>query len=97
MNTTIEKRQAIGTIISPKRAPLRIHINQHNIRSNKQHGTDLPVVTIKRGSENFYANGVKTLGEATIVYSGAGCDVNPILSCGARVVMETHGDVLITH
>ena len=31
----------------------KIHINQHNIRSNKTKDTDLPVITIKVGSKNY--------------------------------------------
>ena len=29
----------------------RIHVNQHNIRSNKTKGTDLPVITVKQGKK----------------------------------------------
>lgn len=73
----------------------RIHVNQHNIRSNKQHGTDLPVITIKQGRKNIYCNKVEILGASTIIYSGSGCDVNPLLSCGARVIIETEAELLI--
>lgn len=96
LETLEDKRTQVGTVISPKKAPIRIHINQHAIRSNKQQGTNLPVITVKRGSDNFYCNGVEVVGTTTLRYAGAGCDVNPILSCGARLVMETHDDVLIT-
>ncbi len=73
----------------------RIHINQHNIRSNKTKGTDLPVITIKQGKTNTYCNEVEILGPSRIVYSGAGCDSKPILSCGARVVVETESEIKI--
>jgi len=73
----------------------RIHVNQHNIRSNKVKGTDLPVITIKQGRKNTYCNEVEILGASKIVYSGHGCDVKPILSCGARVVIETEAEVKI--
>lgn len=72
----------------------KIHVNQHNIRSNKTKGTDLPVITIKRGKSNTYCNEVEILGPSKISYSGSG-DVNPLLSCGARVVIETEAEIKI--
>lgn len=73
----------------------RIHVNQHNIRSNKSKGTDLPVITVKRGKTNTYCNEVEILGPSRVVYSGPGCDTKAILSCGARVVIETESEVNI--
>lgn len=73
----------------------RIHVNQHNIRSNKTKGTDLPVITIKQGRKNTYCNEVEILGPSKIVYSGSGSDTKALLSCGARVVIETESDVKI--
>ncbi|UOF82542.1 hypothetical protein [Caudoviricetes sp.] len=73
----------------------KIHVNQHNIRSNKMHGTDLPVITIKQGRKNIYCNKVEILGPSKIIYSGSGCDVNALLSCGARVIIETESELLI--
>ena len=29
-----------------------IHVNQHKIRANKKHGTNEPVITIKKGRTN---------------------------------------------
>lgn len=49
----------------------------------------MPVITIKRGKQNTYCNEVEILGPSRIVYSGPGCDAKAILSCGARVVIET--------
>lgn len=81
-----------GDIISPaKHKPTYIHVNQHNIRKNIK-GENLPVITIKRGSDNFYANGVKINGEVELVYSAD----NPILKCGARLVMITNDNVEVT-
>lgn len=74
----------------------KIHVNQHHIRSNKTKGTDLPVITIKRGRKNTYCNEVEILGPSKIVYSGSGCDAKALLSCGARVVIETESEVKIT-
>jgi hypothetical protein len=73
----------------------RIHVNQHNIRSNKTKGTDLPVITIKQGKKNTYCNEVEILGPSKIIYSGSGCDTAALLGCGARVVIETESDVII--
>ncbi len=72
-----------------------IHVNQHHIRSNKTKGTDLPVITIKQGRTNTYCNEVEILGPSKIIYSGNGCDVKPLLSCGARVVIETNSEINI--
>ena len=74
---------------------IRIHVNQHHIRSNKQKGTDLPVITIKEGKTNTYCNEVEILGPSKIIYGGSGCDAKPILSCGARVVIETTSEINI--
>lgn len=78
-----------------RKSKTRIHVNQHNIRSNKTSGTDLPVITIKRGKTNTYCNEVEILGPSRIIYSGSGCDANPLLSCGARVVIETESEVRV--
>jgi len=69
-----------------------IHVNQHKIRSNKLHDTDEPVITIKRGRSNIYCHEVEILGNSVLKYSGNG---KPILSCGARVVIETEAEVKI--
>lgn len=73
----------------------RIHVNQHHIRSNKTKGTDLPVITIKEGKTNTYCNEVEILGPSKIVYGGSGNDIKPLLSCGARVVIETTSEIKI--
>ena len=69
-----------------------IHVNQHKIRANKKHGTDEPVITIKRGKSNTYCHEVSIKGPSVLRYSGNG---KPILSCGAIVVIETESDVEI--
>lgn len=73
----------------------RIHVNQHNIRSNKTKDTSLPVITIKQGRKNTYCNEVEILGPSRIIYGGPGCDSKPLLSCGARVVIETESEINI--
>ena len=72
-----------------------IHVNQHNVRSNKTKGTDLPVITIKQGRKNTYCNELEILGPSKVIYGGEGCDAKPILSCGARVVIETEAEIKI--
>jgi|TARA_X000000368_G_C23014962_1_gene705252 hypothetical protein len=67
-----------------------IHVNQHKIRANKKHGTNEPVITIKKGKTNTYCHEVKILGTSTVKYGG---NEKPLLSCGARVVIETEGQV----
>lgn len=69
-----------------------IHVNQHKIRANKKHGTDEPVITVKQGRKNTYCHAVEILGSSTVHYGG---NDKPILSCGARVVIETESDVEI--
>ena len=72
----------------------KIHINQHNIRSNKTKDTDLPVITIKVGSKNYYCNEIEINGPSKLSYCGSG-DQKPLMSCGARVVLETTSEVNI--
>mgnify|MGYP006437205395 CR=1 FL=1 len=67
----------------------RIHVNQHNIRSNAKHGTSLPVLTVKTYKENVKCNHVVINGPSSVVYSPD----NP-LSCGAKVWIETQAEVI---
>ena len=71
-----------------------IHVNQHRIRANKKNGTNDPVITIKEGRKNTYCNSVEILGASTIRYGG---NDKPILSCGARGVIETESEVRISN
>jgi hypothetical protein len=72
-----------------------IHVNQHKIRSNKKNNTLEHVITIKEGKKNTYGNEVEILGPSRIVYGGDGVDAKPLLSCGARVVIETTSEINI--
>ena len=67
-----------------------IHVNQHVIRSNKKHDKNDPVITIKQGSKNTYCHEVQINGPSKIIYGG---NDKPILSCGARVVIETEASI----
>jgi hypothetical protein len=55
----------------------------------------LPVITIKQGKTNTYCNKVEILGPSRVIYSGPGCDSKPLMSCGARVVIETESKINI--
>lgn len=68
--------------------PVRIHINQHIIRSNKKHGANEPVITVKRGKTNTYGHAVEIHGPSRVVYQ-PDCPLN----CGARVWIETESPV----
>ena len=69
-----------------------IHVNMHKIRANKKHGTNEPVITVKEGRKNRYGHEVEILGPSKVLYGG---NDNPILSCGARVVIKTKSEVKI--
>lgn len=71
-----------------------IHVNQHKIRANKKNNTNEPVITIKQGKKNTYCHAVKILGDSVVRYGGGGNE-KPILSCGARVVIETESEIEI--
>ena len=67
-----------------------IHVNQHAIRRNIKAEQREPVLTVKTYKSNTYAHEVALHGPSKVVYSPD----NP-LSCGARVWIETEGDVEI--
>lgn len=69
-----------------------VHVNQQRIRSNIRKGQDeqAPVLTIKTYKSNTYANEVEILGPCKVVYSP-----DKPLSCGARVWIETEGEVRV--
>ena len=66
----------------------RIHVNQHVIKANAKNGENNPIFTIKQGGKNTYAHNVKVIGEMELVYSP-----DKPLSCGAKVWIETRGDI----
>jgi uncharacterized protein YabE (DUF348 family) len=72
-----------------------IHVNQHNIRANKD-GENRPVITCKTYKSNTYAHEAIIYGQdgkeaARIIYSP-----DKPLSCGAKVWIETSCEVEIT-
>jgi len=67
-----------------------IHVNQHHIKHNaKNPDKRKPVLTVKRGKQNYYADEVKFSAGASVVYRP-----DKPLSCGAKVWIETDGAVL---
>ena len=73
-----------------KKKKTYIHVNQHVIRANKKNDVNNPVITIKQGSKNTYCHEVEIKGPSRMRYGG---NDKPILSCGARVVIETESEV----
>ncbi len=69
-----------------------IHVNQHKIKSNLKYNKNEAVITIKEGKSNTYCHSVKIKGDSIVRYGKEG---KPILSCGARVVVETEGNVRV--
>ena len=66
----------------------RIHVNQHVIKANAKNGENNPIFTVKQGGKNTYAFNVKVKGEMELVYSP-----DKPLSCGAKVWIETKGNI----
>jgi hypothetical protein len=66
-----------------------IHVNQHVIKANGKTGERNPTLTVKTYKSNIYASEVEILGPPKIVYSP-----DKPLSCGAKVWIETHSEVL---
>ena len=67
-----------------------IHVNQHIIRSNKKNNKNEPVITVKEGKKNTYCHEVIINGLSKVRYGG---NHKAILSCGARVVIETEANI----
>ena len=67
-----------------------IHINQHVIKRNAKTGERKPVITVKTYKDNTYGHEVYVDGPCKIVYSP-----DKPLSCGAKVWIETEGEVRV--
>ena len=68
----------------------RIHVNQHIIKRNAKTGERETVLTCKTSKSNNYAHEVIIKGDSKVVYSP-----DKPLSCGAKVWIETNGEVTI--
>jgi len=67
-----------------------IHVNQHVIKDNSKTGKRNPVLTVKTYKSNTYAHEVEIIGNSKVIYSP-----DKPLSCGAKVWIETEGEVII--
>ena len=76
---------AVGEVIMKK----IIHVNMHVIRKNQKKGERNPTITVKTYKTNTYAHEVDILGPSKVVYSP-----DKPLSCGARLWIETHSEVI---
>lgn len=68
----------------------KIHINQHVIKRNAKTGEREPVITCKTYKDNQYGHEVIIKGDCKVVYRPD----NP-LPCGAKVWIETEGEIKI--
>ncbi len=74
----------------------KIHVNQHKIKSNRKHGQNEPVLTVKTYRTNKYAHEASIRTQdgtevARVVYRPS----KP-MSCGAEVWIETELDVVVS-
>lgn len=66
----------------------RIHVDQHAIRANRK-GANRPPISVKTYRQNVKAWAVELLGPSKLVYRP-----DKPLPCGARLWIETKGDVM---
>ena len=66
-----------------------IHVNQHVIRANGKSGDRNPPLTCKTYKDNTYFHEIEVKGGCKIVSSP-----DKPLSCGAKVWIETNGEVV---
>ena len=69
----------------------KVHVNQHVIKKNTKEGTDDPAITIKCGGGNYYCSEAEIQGPSRLMYSPH----KPLLSCGARLILETTASVVM--
>ncbi len=65
-----------------------IHVNQHVIKHNLKYDADLPPCRIQEGRKSQYCREVEIKGPSRMVYRP-----NDPLSCGARLWIETEGEL----
>jgi hypothetical protein len=66
-----------------------IHVNQHNIKANKD-GKNRPVLTCKTYKSNVYAHEAIIYGQDGLIVAKVIYSPNKPLSCGAKVWIETN-------
>lgn len=67
----------------------RLHVDRRVMASNRKHGRNDPPITVQTSRGPFKAHRVEVLGPSTFVHSP-----DKPLSCGARVWIETHAEVV---
>ena len=70
-----------------------IHVNQHVIKKNSKTGENNPVLTCKTYKTNEYAHEVEIYGKDGLVAAKVIYRPNKPLSCGAKVWIETEGEI----
>jgi hypothetical protein len=70
-----------------------IHVNRNIIASNAKHGRSEPPVRYQKGKygKSVYAHEVEIDGPSRVIYSAH----EPILPCGARLVIATESEVRV--
>src|SRR5579872_6992401 len=70
-----------------------IHVNRGTIASNAKHGTSKPAVRFQKGryGKATYAHEVSIEGPSRVIYSPH----EPLLPCGARLVIATESPVKV--
>jgi len=67
-----------------------IHVNKQIIGANRKHGRNDPPLRVKTYKENIPCREIDILGPSRVIYSP-----DKPLKCGARVWIETEGEVVI--
>lgn len=70
-----------------------VHVNRGTIASNAKHGANEPAVRFQKGKwgKPTYAHEVLIDGPSRVIYSAH----EPILKCGARLVIATEAEVTV--
>lgn len=70
-----------------------VHVNRNIIASNAKHGTNKPAVRVQKGKRGapLYAHEVEIAGPSRVIYQPH----EPILPCGARLVIATESEVRV--
>lgn len=70
-----------------------VHVNKNVIASNRKHGRNEPAVRFQKGKygKATYAHEVEIEGPSRMIYSPH----EPILPCGARLVVATEANVRV--
>ena len=72
-----------------------IHVNRGVIDSNRKHDRSDPALSVRKGKRGSpaYSNDIQVVKDGEVVARFRADFANPILPCGARVVVETECEV----